>query len=77
MDASHATTPAAAVAGEALKQQWPGAYTDAAGHVWVPLKVPVGVAGSGMIARVRGAGRGSDRGDPSRTGVIGYGIRSA
>jgi hypothetical protein len=30
--------------------QCPGAYTDAAGHVWVPLEVPVGVSGSGMIA---------------------------
>jgi hypothetical protein len=48
----HATTPEAALAGEALKQQCPSAYTDAAGHVWVPLEVPVGVSGSGMITRV-------------------------
>ena len=59
-----------------VKQQWPAAYTDAAGHVWVPLEVPVGVSGSGMIARVA-EGKGSDRGDSGRTKPIGYGIRSA
>jgi hypothetical protein len=48
----HATTPAAALAGETLTQRWPAAYTDAAGHTWVPLEVPVAVSGSGMIARV-------------------------
>ena len=50
----HATTGQAAVAGKAITDGWSsaGAYTDAAGHTWLPLSVPESVSGASMVEEV-------------------------